>query len=72
MKGSVKFQYVTSDSNPADLLTKPLAVPRHKQLLQLMGLTQSDLYTENSNMTDETDHGKRRCDSLTKKRECLR
>jgi len=27
MKGSVKFQYVTSESNPADLLTKPLAVP---------------------------------------------
>ena len=30
MKGAVKFQYVTSESNPADLLTKPLAVPRHK------------------------------------------
>jgi len=29
MKGSVKFQYVTFVSNPADLLTKPLAVPRH-------------------------------------------
>jgi len=27
MKGAVKFQYVTSESNPADLLTKPLAVP---------------------------------------------
>jgi len=27
MKGTVKFQYVTSESNPADLLTKPLAVP---------------------------------------------
>jgi len=27
VKGSVKFQYVTSESNPADLLTKPLAVP---------------------------------------------
>jgi len=26
MKGAVKFQYVTSESNPADLLTKPLAV----------------------------------------------
>jgi len=39
MKGTVKFQYVTSESNPADLLTKPLAVPRHKQLLQLTGLT---------------------------------
>jgi len=39
MKGAVKFQYVTSESNPADLLTKPLAVPQHKQLLQLTGLT---------------------------------
>jgi len=39
MKGAVKFQYVTSESNPADLLTKPIAVPRHKQLLQLTGLT---------------------------------
>ena len=39
MKGAVKFQYVTSESNPADLLTKPLAVPRHEQLLELTGLT---------------------------------
>jgi len=39
MKGAVKFQYVTSESNPADLLTKPLAVPRHERLLQLSGLT---------------------------------
>jgi len=38
MKGSVKFQYVTSTSNPADLLTKPLATPQHQQLLQLTGL----------------------------------
>jgi len=30
MKGAVKFPYVTSESNPADLLTKPLAVPRHE------------------------------------------
>jgi len=30
MKESVKFRYVTSVSNPADLLTKPLAVPRHE------------------------------------------
>jgi len=27
MKGTVNFQYVTSESNPADLRTKPLAVP---------------------------------------------
>ena len=39
MKGAVKFQYVTSESNPADLLTKPLVVPRHKCLLHLTGLT---------------------------------
>jgi len=30
MKGAVKFQYVTSESNPGDLLTKPVAVPRHE------------------------------------------
>jgi hypothetical protein len=30
IKGSVKFQYVTSESNPADLLTKPLVVPRYE------------------------------------------
>ena len=39
MKGAVKFQYVTSESNPANLLTKPLAVLRHERLLQLTGLT---------------------------------
>ena len=39
MKGAVKFQYVTSECNPADLLTKPLAVPRHERLLQLTILT---------------------------------
>jgi len=27
MKGTVKFQYVISESNPTDLLTKALAVP---------------------------------------------
>jgi len=40
MKGVVKFQYFTSEYNPADLLTKPLAVPRHERLLQLTGLTE--------------------------------
>jgi len=39
MKGAVKFQYVTSESNPGDLRTKPLAVPRYERLLQLIGLT---------------------------------
>jgi len=39
MKGSVKFQYISSASNPADMLTKPLADPGHEQLLQLTGLT---------------------------------
>jgi len=37
-RGSVRFQYVTSAENPADLLTKPLAAPRHEQLLQRTGL----------------------------------
>jgi len=46
MKGSVKFQYVTSESNPADLLTKPLAVPRHEQLLRLTGLARFNPYME--------------------------
>jgi hypothetical protein len=46
MKGAVKFQYVTSASNPADLLTKPLAVPRHEQLLRLTGLARFNPYTE--------------------------
>ena len=44
VKGIVKFQYITSESNPADLLTKPLAVPWHEQLLQLTGLTSFDSY----------------------------
>jgi len=39
MKGAVKFQYVTSESNPADLQMKPLAVPRQERLLQLTDLT---------------------------------
>jgi len=42
MKGTVKFQYVTSESNPADLLKKPLAATRHKQLWQLTGVTPFD------------------------------
>jgi hypothetical protein len=41
-KGSVRFHYVTSAANPADLLTKPLAAPRHAQLLQLTGLVKND------------------------------
>ena len=71
MKGSVKFQYVTSESNPADLLTKPLAVPRHEQLLQLTGLTQFDSLKENPNTMNETDRGKGGCGSLEKKRGCV-
>jgi len=38
-QGAVKFQYVTSESNPADLMMKPLAVPRHERLLQLTRIT---------------------------------
>jgi len=48
MKGAVKFQYVTSESNPADLQTKPLAVPRHEQLLLLTGLTPFDSHNGRS------------------------
>ena len=48
MKGSVKFQYVTSASNPADLLTKSLAVPRQEQLLELTGLTLFDTHNRES------------------------
>jgi hypothetical protein len=51
MKGSVKFQYVTSESNPADLLTKPLAAPRHEQLVRLIGLTPLESHAENTNRT---------------------
>jgi hypothetical protein len=36
----------TFESNPADLLTKPLAVPRHEQLLRLTGLARFNPYTE--------------------------
>ena len=42
MKGTVKFQYITSESKSSDLLTKPLAVSRHEQLLLLTGLTPCD------------------------------
>ena len=42
LRGSLKFQYVTSESNPADLVTKPLAVLRHEQLLELTGLAPID------------------------------
>jgi hypothetical protein len=51
MKGSVKFQYVTSESNPADLLTKPRAAPRHEQLVRLIGLTPLESHAENTNRT---------------------
>jgi hypothetical protein len=50
-KGSVKFQYVTSESNPADLLTKPLAAPRHEQLTRLIAL---DSHTENPIRTNDS------------------
>jgi len=60
-KGSVNFQYVTSAANPADLLTKPLAAPRHMQLLQLINLSanESDLHptilnSESSLVTQES------------------
>jgi hypothetical protein len=50
MKGSVQFQYVTSESNPADLLTKPLVAPRH-ELVRLIRLTPLKSYTGNTNRT---------------------
>jgi len=37
-QGAVMFQYVTLAANPADILMKLLAAPRHEQLLQLTGL----------------------------------
>ena len=46
MKGSVKFQYDTSESNPADLLTKSVPIARHKQLLRLTRLARFNPYTE--------------------------
>ena len=45
LKGNVRFQYVTSTSNPADLLTKLPAAPRHGQLLELTGLVRIDQHT---------------------------
>ena len=59
-KGSVNFQYVTSAANQADLLTKPLAAPRHMQLLQLINLSANDplhptmLNTEASHVTQDS------------------
>jgi hypothetical protein len=48
-KGSVHFQYVTSATNPADLLTKLLAAPRHAELLQLIDLNPNDFSHPNPN-----------------------
>jgi hypothetical protein len=61
-KGSVYFQYVTSAMNPADLLTKPLAAPRHAELLQLIDLSPNDLphpisHNETSHLTQNTTKG---------------
>jgi hypothetical protein len=60
LKGNVRFQYVTSASNPADLLTKPLAAPRHEQLLELTGLVRIDL-DQHTKSTDRTsDSGRKK------------
>ena len=56
MKGAVKFQYVTTESNPADLLTKPLAVLRHEQLLQLTDSLHLTPTTEDPNTMNEADY----------------
>jgi len=53
-KGSIQFRYVTSTTNPANLLTKLLAVPRHEQLLQLPGLVQTDQYTKGEGRTSDS------------------
>lgn len=37
-RGSVRYYYVRTTDNPADLLTKALASPRHKALAVLVGL----------------------------------
>jgi len=50
-KGSI---HVTSTTNPANLLTKLLAVPRHEQLLQLPGLVQTDQYTKGEGRTSDS------------------
>jgi hypothetical protein len=54
-KGTVHFQYVTSAANPADLLTKPLAAPRHAELLQLIDLSPNDF--PHPNLTQTTKNG---------------
>jgi len=59
-RGSVRLQYVTSAANPADLLTKPLAAPRHEQLLQLTNLVKhhSQLHQHGRGGADRP-HGRR-------------
>jgi hypothetical protein len=37
-KGNVHFDYVASENNPADLLTKALAVKRHQMLTGMFHL----------------------------------
>jgi hypothetical protein len=38
LKGSVSFHYVASANNPADLLTKALPAPKHKELTRMSRL----------------------------------
>jgi hypothetical protein len=37
-RGIVRFQYITTTDNLADILTKPLPPPRHHRLTGLLGL----------------------------------
>lgn len=37
-KGTVTFHYVASSKNPADLLTKALPMPKHRELTRMSGL----------------------------------
>jgi len=59
-RGSVRFQYVTTVANLAELLTKPLATPQHEQLLQLTGLVKhhSQLHQQGRGGADRQ-HGRR-------------
>jgi hypothetical protein len=40
-KGHVKFEYIASEDNPADLLTKALPIARHQMLTEKFGLREA-------------------------------
>ena len=47
-QGNVKFEYIPTSANVADILTKPLPTPRHQYLTGLLGLHRVDLGTTTS------------------------